>query len=89
MNEGGSGLRAALGGLLTLLGALWVLLSGGCTLFFVGTAATETLRGYATGANVGALMGLLGIGAVCIAPGAVMLWVGLHLLKTPGRETSG
>ncbi len=70
-----SPVRTVFGWLLTLLGGLWLVLAGGCTLVFVA--------GDASGAAL-----YLGIGAVCVAPGAVMLWLGLKMGKNPSPAES-
>lgn len=68
------------GWLLALLGGLWVLLAGGCTLAFVTSVA---MSGPNDG-NVQTALVFLGIGAVCILPGAGLLfgaWAILHKRK--------
>jgi hypothetical protein len=72
------------GWLLTVLGGLWVLLTGGCTLTLMAAMAGEA------GGDFGSGAGLLGIylliGAVCLAPGAGLLIWGLGLLRRARRE---
>ena len=69
------------GWLLTILGGLWVLLTGGCTLTMILAMAGEIAH------NPGASLALVGtyllIGAVCVAPGAGLLIWGLYLLRRP------
>ncbi len=65
--------------MLILVGGLWVLLAGGCTLVFLGGAL---FQGSSSSAAEDAVS-LLSIGAVCIAPGAVMLWIGWRMVRTP------
>ncbi len=62
--------------LLLLLGGLWVLFTGGCTLMFV----TPTFSSASNGAPI-----FLIIGAFCIAPGAALLWLGVHMIRSERR----
>jgi hypothetical protein len=65
------------GWLLGLLGGLWVLLTGGCTLTFL-------IGGLSNGAGNGdmqAALLFLAIGAVCILPGAGLLFGAWAILR--------
>jgi hypothetical protein len=65
------------GWVLALVGGLWVLLSGGCTLAFL-------VGGLAGGGGSGDLqlaMTFAAIGAVCILPGAGLLYGGWTILR--------
>jgi hypothetical protein len=64
------------GWLLALLGGLWVLLAGGCTLAFLGMGASDASHG-----DLSVLLTFLGIGAVCILPGAGLLFGGWVILR--------
>jgi hypothetical protein len=80
MSEGSSAVRAGLGGLLAVLGALWVLLSGGCTLYFLAGSIPAALRASSSGEQE--MLTLVAvIGSLCVAPGAGLLWVGIWLLR--------
>lgn len=61
------------GWLLVVLGGLWVLLAGGCTLAFMGMGSS--------GGDVQTALTFLGIGAVCILPGAGLLYGGSVILR--------
>jgi len=74
---------------LIVIGALLVLLCGGCTLTFWGVGLFSLLQSPGSGA-MGAAVGLffmtLLIGGVPAAGGAVLIWAGwrtLHPVKTP------
>lgn len=76
--------RRIFGWMLTVLGGLWVLLTGGCTLTLMAAMAGEAGGDFSSGAG---LLGIyLLIGAFCLAPGAGLLIGGLALLRRPGRE---
>ena len=76
-----STVRELIGWLLLLLGALWVLFTGGCTLMFV---APTTFSSRSNGALV-----FLTIGAFCIAPGVGLLWLGGHMVRSERRGRRG
>lgn len=57
------------GWLLAVLGGLWVLLAGGCTLAFTGSMLGAGMRQ----GNAETAMLFLGLGAICILPGAGLL----------------
>ena len=59
-----------------MLGAAWTLLSGGCTLAFLGMGVSD-----AKGGDVSVLLTFLGIGAVCILPGLGLLYGGWVILR--------
>ncbi len=74
---------------LIVIGALLVLLCGGCTLTFWGVGLVSLLQSPGSGA-MGAAVGLfvttLLIGGIPAAGGAVLIWAGwrtLHPIKTP------
>jgi hypothetical protein len=59
----------AFGWLLLVLGALWTLLTGGCTLMMLQAGGTP--------------WGLIGLGLAFTAPGLLMVWAGLKLVRRP------
>ena len=73
-----SPVMVALGWLLVILGGLWTALAGLCTGAFVVMGAGN--RGVA-----GVWVGFLVIGAICIAPGAAMLFGGVIVLREQRR----
>jgi len=79
--EGLSPLGRIIGYGLIALGALWLLLGGGCTLMIVGYSLTDWKT--AGPSMLGVLLLPLIFG---IAPGAVMLWAGLAVLRGPRRR---
>ena len=70
------------GWLLIVVGGLWVLLTGGCTLAFLQSVF---LQHSGSNAASGALPFLV-IGAFCIAPGAAVLWLGVHMVRRNKRS---
>jgi hypothetical protein len=74
---------------LIVIGALLVVLCGGCTLTFWGVGLFSLLQspgGSEMGAAVGLFFMTLLIGGVPAAGGAILIWAGwrtLHPLKTP------
>ena len=81
MSEPPSSVRTVFGWLLVLLGALWVLFTGGCTLMFVGPGVADLMRDPA--ASSGGLAFFLVIGLVCVSPGVAALWVGIDMVRRP------
>ncbi len=75
-----STVRELIGWLLLLLGALWVLFTGGCTLMFVSPTFSSSSNG---------ALAFLVIGAICIAPGAAVLWLGVHMVRSERRGRGG
>ena len=74
---GGSGqLMRVLAWLLLLLGCVWTLFAGGCTLLI---ASFALLQG--GGSSTNGLPGLLSIGALATAPGVLMIWGGIAILR--------
>lgn len=65
---------------LLVVGALWILLAGGCSLAFLGMGASQ-----AKGGDLSVLLTFLGIGAVCILPGVGMLYGGWAILRKRNR----
>ncbi len=63
---------------LVLLGGLWVLLTGGCTLMVVVSSIANAIRYPSSGSGSAAF---LVIGAICIAPGVGMLWLGVKTIR--------
>jgi len=80
--EGPSPLGRVIGYGLIALGALWLLLGGGCTVLIVGYSLTDWKT--AGPSMLGVLLIPLIVG---IAPGAVMLWAGLAVLRGPRRKS--
>jgi hypothetical protein len=78
----------AIGWLLVVLGGLWLVLTGGCTLLWAGAVVVAAFQTPSGGLDQSALT-VAAIGAVCIAPGAVMFWLGRRLLKRSGSSTDG
>ena len=77
------------GWLLIVVGALLVLLCGGCTLTMWGVGITGLLQEHsaaAWGAMVGLFFTTLLIGGLPAAGGAILIWAGwrtLHPIRTP------
>ncbi len=74
--------QTALAWMLVVFGGLWTALTGLCTAAFSGTSIYAFVTNPET-TSLADLPSLLAIGAVCVAPGAAMLWIGLHLLRRP------
>jgi len=79
-------IAVALGGLLTVIGALWTLLAGGCTLVFLGQVVVSALQ--SSSANrpelfpgFQALPLVLLFGAAGLVPGGLILWGGISILR--------
>lgn len=66
--------------LLIVLGGLWVLLTGGCTVYFLANSI-QSLARYHGAFNPTAFILFLAIGAACTAPGAGMLVVAMLILR--------
>lgn len=79
LGSGGTAKRV-FGWLLIVFGGLWVLLTGGCTLAFLGMGLSE-----AKGGDMSVLLTFLGLGAVCILPGAALVYGGWVILRKPRR----
>lgn len=75
----------AVGALLAVLGGVWLVLAGGCTLLFAGASVWELAT---RGDDSGMLAISLISGAVCIAPGALMFFVGRAILKAQKAKDS-
>ncbi len=65
----------ALGWLVTVLGALWTLLAGGCTLAFL-----------VSGSDPSSLPVVLMFGAAGIVPGALILWGGISIVRSQRKR---
>ena len=76
-----SPVKTAFGWLLVCLGGVWLLLTGGCTLYSVGSLVWNLVR-FPDGDVVGGLLIILVVGGLCIAPGAGMFWLGRKMLKS-------
>jgi hypothetical protein len=77
MAEPPNPVRNAVGLLLFVLGLIWILLSGGCTLFFLGQEVVPAVHGQG-----GAMLTLiLIVGGVGILPGVGMFLGGRALLR--------
>jgi len=72
MSEGQSAGTRIFAYILLVLGGLWILLSGGCTLVFLGMGSS--------GEEAATLLPL-GIGAVCILPGIGLFYGGWVILR--------
>ena len=81
MSDKSSPMRKVVGWGLVLLGALWVLLTGGCTVVFVGTAISGLMREPSGGAQDLVLSFFTGL--ICVAPGVAALWVGIDMVRRP------
>ncbi len=78
--SGRSPVMVALGWLLVILGGLWTALTGLCTLAFLGSGLASPSAGGASIAPVALVMGL-----PSIAPGVLMLWGGVAILREQRR----
>jgi hypothetical protein len=83
MSEGES-TRRALGWMLSVFGVLWLLVTGGCTLFsfylIIGLSQVQG-GGLKTASDFVALLVLVLIALVFIAPGIGLLWGGRVLRR--------
>lgn len=66
--------------ILLVVGGLWILLSGGCTLTVLGMGLSDLRNG-----EIGTLLTFLMIGAVCILPGIGLFYGGLVILRKRKR----
>ena len=76
------------GYLLVTLGGLWTLLSGGCSIFLLVLVVGEVSAartGQSMGAALESIMSAAPVALVILAPGALMLWGGLAILRN-GRN---
>lgn len=75
--------RRVWGWLLTVVGVLWLVTTGGCTLFsfwlIIGLSGAQ--GGLKTSADLGGLLVLVAIALAFMAPGIGLLWGGWVLLK--------
>ena len=81
---GRSPLARTLGYLFLTIGALWTLTTGGCSAFFLVMGVTQGGGIYGPGAMI--VLALV-VGAVITAPGALLLWAGLAMLRRNPRAT--
>ncbi len=88
MSDQHSPIAVATGWFLVILGGLWVLLTGGCTLAVTASSILSFVKSPSL-TDMGPAPSLLAIGAVCIAPGAVMFWLGLRMLRRTRPPGSG
>jgi hypothetical protein len=73
--------------LIVTIGALWIVLAGGCTLVFFGWPGLDFLRDapkpppqrYRAGYDLMVMLGSIPVGAVGVAVGMVILWTGLSI----------
>ena len=75
-----SPVATAMGWLLVLMGGLWLLLTGGCTAVVLVTSIASMVKDAQT-ADWSAVLPFLFMAAICVTPGAVMLWLGLRMVK--------
>ncbi len=71
-----STVKPVFGWLLIMVGGLWVLLTGGCTLAFIQTGLLNGSSSAMAGVWV-----FLVIGLFCVAPGAAVLWLGVAMVR--------
>ena len=80
MNRSDGRVGSALGSALVVLGVLWLLLTGGCTVFvLVLLAAMAQSQGIEP--RLTAYLPTLGVAAAIIAPGAGLVWGGWVLRR--------
>jgi hypothetical protein len=77
-----SAVARAFGWLLVVLGGLWALLTGGCTLVLLASS----VQSLASPEGGSAAAFILFVGAACMAPGGLMLWGGLTLVRRHGAD---
>ncbi len=76
----------ALSWLLVVLGAVWTVLAGGCTLVFVVQGIAPLLQ-HKSGDEAAAMLPLVAMfGAVGIVPGALILWAGIAILRSQRKR---
>jgi hypothetical protein len=85
MTDQPSPVLKALGWMLTVLGGLWLALTGGCTLLFAGASVWSLITSHNDG---GMLAVSLFVGAVCVAPGIVMFWGGRTILRAQAPRST-
>jgi hypothetical protein len=90
MAEQSNPVLIAVGRLLVVLGGVWLLLSGGCTVVFIGQALMGAFSHDALGPNDPADMQMMPLillfGAAGIIPGAGILWGGLAILRRQRKK---
>jgi hypothetical protein len=74
-----SPVKTAVGWMLLVLGGLWLLLTGGCSLVYLGSILSNS--------DMNDLPSTLVICAVAVAPGVALLWGGTALLRA-GRKAA-
>jgi hypothetical protein len=67
----------------TVLAAVWVLLTGGCTLVFLAMAVGPLFNASMVNDGLGLIPIVLVVGAIGIAPSAALFWVGSKLRRPP------
>jgi Na+/H+ antiporter NhaC len=72
------------GWVLTVLGGLWVLFAGGCTLTFLGGALIHALTG--SEHDYYGISDLLFAGVISVGPGLIILLIGLAFLRRSERS---
>ncbi len=70
--------------LLIVLGAVWTLLTGGCTLVFLGQLVVTAFRGQSEGGGV--LSIILVVGGLGVLPGLGMFFGGRSLLRSQRKR---
>ena len=86
MAERPNAVLVALGWLLAMLGGLWTVLAGGCTLVFAVSGIAPAFNGGGGGgAAAGMLPLVLVFGVVGVVPGVLILWGGLAVLRSQRR----
>ena len=78
-------IQRALGWLEIVLGVAWILLTGGCSLAFLGDSVTSALHGRTDGWG-GVLVMLLIFGVVGVLPGVAVIISGRNTLRDQRRN---
>ncbi len=81
MAEGSNPVLVALGWLMAVLGGLWTLLAGCCTLVFLAIDVAGAVRNV----TAASLSTTLVFGAVGIVPGAAIAWAGITIIRGQRR----
>ncbi len=77
----------AVGWLLTVLGVVWTLLAGGCTLVFLVSSIAPIWGRSGSGAESLQMLPLvLMFGSVGIVPGALILWGGIAIVRAQRKR---
>ena len=73
--------RSGLGWALTVLGVLWLVLSGGCTALFFLVVLVSVFQGASAAEATSLLIPAILVGTFSIGPGLVLLWLGSSLRR--------